>query len=67
LSFADKENFKKIDLTVSLNNRRAISLYKKFGFTECGFLGNNDKWKGFTTDSLAMVLYLDQRTIKSEK
>ncbi len=50
---------KKINLRVRKDNRRAIKLYKKFGFTEEGLLTREHLVKGKLYDCLLMGLAID--------
>lgn len=54
------EQTKMILLSVHANNERAIALYNKMGFVQCGYFKNciREKDNSFT-DSIDMVLYLD--------
>jgi ribosomal-protein-alanine N-acetyltransferase len=48
IDHAKTHSFKCIDLEVNKNNRRAIKLYKKFGFVEFDSINNNLKLKLIT-------------------
>lgn len=52
---------KMILLSVHANNERAIALYTKMGFVQCGYFKSciREKDNSFT-DSIDMVLYLDE-------
>lgn len=63
ISLAEREHFSKIELTVSPCNLKAIHLYRKYGFVQCGILLNGDRWNGLVFDSVAMALYLNGKNI----
>lgn len=59
IAHAKRENVKRIDLTVSTDNVRAIKLYKKFGFVERKIIRGGDHWHGQIRDCIIMAIYLE--------
>jgi len=56
---ARRRDFEIVKLTVFASNRRAVRLYEKFGFRECGRIKNGVKFSdGTHTDEIVMALSL---------
>lgn len=58
LSKAEEFGLEKVELTVYTENKRAIELYKKFGFIEEGLIKSFRKIDGKTFDALMMAKFL---------
>lgn len=59
ISWAEKNNFKKIWLTVYSDNERAIKLYTQLGFQTEGIFMYNEYFKETPRNSLSMALFFD--------
>jgi L-amino acid N-acyltransferase YncA len=59
ISHAVKENVEEINLLTPSFNFKAIGLYKKYGFVECGVAKNRDCWRGLVFECITMSLHLD--------
>ncbi len=64
IEHAIKEQFRRIDLTVSPSNFKAINLYKKYGFVERKMVKNGDCWRGLVLDCIELSLYLEDKDSK---
>ena len=62
VEIANNEGFEQIELNVAENNKRAIEMYKSFGFVEMGRILNAFKYSDGTYDNyLGMVKFLKER------
>lgn len=62
VEIASNEGFEQIELNVAENNRRAIELYKAFGFIEMGRILNAFKYSDGTYDNyVGMVKFLKEQ------
>ncbi len=60
IEMARDSGFEQCELTVVSTNERAIKLYKRLGFVECGRIPNANKYQdGSYSDNINMVLKVD--------
>ena len=68
VEIAENEGFEQIELNVAENNKRAIDLYKAFGFSETGKILNAFKYSDGTYDNyVGMIKFLKEQKIVSSR